>query len=86
MDETYFRPTRYRRIVTVDIETVSTDPNNPKGALDGLSCQIVCIGVLIDDGVRLTELAIAYEDEAKILTEFWASVQPEDLGDVKLLV
>lgn len=69
----------YRRIVALDIETVTLDPNVPKGALDALTGRIVCIGVLIDDGSTLKELAIASEDEAKILADFWSTVRPTDL-------
>jgi hypothetical protein len=69
----------YRRLVALDIETVSLDPNVPKGALDALTGRIVCICLLIDDGSTLKEVAIADEDEAKILTDFWSTVRPTDL-------
>ena len=42
-----------RRIATLDIETVSLDPNDPKGALDAMTGRIVCIGLLFDDGEKL---------------------------------
>jgi hypothetical protein len=71
--------TRYRRVVVLDIEAVSADLNVPRGALDGLSCRIVCVGLLIDDGEHLTEMAFADEDEAKILTGFWSNLRAEDL-------
>jgi DNA polymerase elongation subunit (family B) len=73
------QPTQYRRVVVVDIETVAVDPNLAKGALDALTGRIVCIGMLIDDGAQITELAIAEEDEAQILTKFWATIQPADV-------
>lgn len=79
MNEINLQATRYRRVVVVDIETVSTEPNIPKGALDGLTAQVICIGLMIDDGARLTELAIAHDDEFKVLTEFWATIQPTDV-------
>jgi hypothetical protein len=69
----------YRRIVALDIETVSLDPTVPKGALDALTGRIVCVCLLIDDGSTLNEVAIADEDEAKILTDFWSTVRPTDL-------
>ncbi len=69
----------YRRIVTLDIETVSLDRNLPKGALDALTGRIVCICLLIDDGSTLKEVAIAHEDEAKILADLWNTVRPTDL-------
>lgn len=73
------QPTQYRRTVVVDIETVALDPNLAKGALDALTGRIVCIGLLVDDGVQITWLAIAEEDEAQILTEFWATIHPTDV-------
>jgi len=79
MNESSQQATRYRRIVVLDIETVSADINVPRGALDGLSCRIVCVGLLIDDGEQLTQIAFADEDEAKILTGFWGSIRAEDL-------
>jgi predicted PolB exonuclease-like 3'-5' exonuclease len=79
MNELNQQATRYRRIVVIDIETISTDPYVPRGALDGLTAQVVCIGLVIDDGVRLTELAIVDEDESKVLKEFWGSLQPTDI-------
>jgi DNA polymerase elongation subunit (family B) len=79
MNEISLQATRYRRIAVVDIETISTEPSIPKGALDGLTAQVICIGLMIDDGVRLTERAIVHEDEFKVLTEFWATIQPTDV-------
>jgi DNA polymerase elongation subunit (family B) len=71
--------TKYRRTVVLDIETVSLDPNLAKGALDALIGRIVCVGMLIDDGAELSERAIASEDEAQIVTEFWNTIQPTDV-------
>jgi len=79
MNEISLQATRYRRIAVVDIETISTEPGVPKGALDGLTAQVICVGLMIDDGVRLTERAIVNEDEVKVLTEFWATIQPTDV-------
>ena len=79
MKEANLQPMQFRRITVLDIETVSLDPNLEKGALDALSGRIVCIAMLIDDGVRLTELAIAREDETQILTEFWSTIDPTDV-------
>ncbi|MGA2923277.1 MAG: ribonuclease H-like domain-containing protein [Candidatus Sulfotelmatobacter sp.] len=79
MHEANLESTQYRRTVVLDIETISIDPNLAKGALDALTGRIVCIGMLIDDGAQITELAIAEEDEAQILTKFWATIQPADV-------
>ena len=70
---------QYRRIVVVDIETVSLDPNLDKGALDALTGRIVCIGMLMDDGTCLKEVAIAGEDEVQILTKFWSTIKSTDV-------
>jgi|ERR1022692_2574377 DNA polymerase elongation subunit (family B) len=79
MNEANLQPTQYRRTVVLDIETVSLDPNLAKGALDALTGRIVCVGMLIDDGASLDEMAIACEDEAQILNEFWRTIHPTDV-------
>jgi predicted PolB exonuclease-like 3'-5' exonuclease len=79
MNETNQQSTQFRRTVVLDIETVALNSNLAKGALDALTGRIVCIGMLIDDGARLDEIAIAGEDEAQILTEFWNTIRPTDL-------
>src|ERR1019366_1436292 len=79
MNEANLQSTQYRRTVVLDIETVSLDPNLAKGALDALTGRIVCVGMLIDDGKILHEIAIAGEDEAQILTEFWGTIHPTDV-------
>lgn len=71
--------TQFRRTVVVDIETVTLDPNLVKGALDALTGRVVCVGMLIDDGAQLEELAITDENEANILTKFWATIRPTDV-------
>jgi len=79
MKENSLATNQFRRTVVVDIETVSVDPRIEKGALDALTGRIVCIGLLIDDGRNISETAIADEDEVKILTEFWDTIQPTDM-------
>lgn len=56
-----------RRIATLDIETVSLDPSDPKGALDAMFGRIACIGLLFDDGQRLTAAPICEADEKRML-------------------
>lgn len=68
-----------RRTVVLDIETVALDPNDEKGALDAISGRVVCIGMLIDDGQIVTEITLAYEDERRLVTEFWQTVAPSDV-------
>jgi len=69
----------FRRIVVVDIETVTLNPIEPKGALDALTGKIVCVGLLFDDGVTLTEKTIFHQDERRILEEFWEVIKPTDV-------
>jgi predicted PolB exonuclease-like 3'-5' exonuclease len=68
-----------KRTVTMDIETVSLDPADPKGALEAMTGRIVCIGMLFDDGTRLNPVVICDADERKILERFWASITDTDL-------
>jgi len=67
-----------KRTVTMDIETVSLDPADPKGALEAMTGRIVCIGMLFDDGTRLNPVVICDADERKILERFWASITDTD--------
>jgi DNA polymerase III epsilon subunit-like protein len=70
---------QFRRIVVADIETISLNPTEPKGALDALTGRIVCIGLLIDDGEQITERAIIEQDEKLILERFWEALRPTDV-------
>jgi predicted 3'-5' exonuclease similar to PolB exonuclease domain len=74
-----FPQSQSRRITTLDIETVSLDPADPKGALDAMFGRIVCIGLLFDDGQKLTPTAICEADEKRLLERFWASITDKDL-------
>jgi len=69
----------FRRIATLDIETVPLDPADSKGALDAITGRIVCAGMLFDDGERLTPNPICEIDERKLLERFWAALRPDDL-------
>ena len=66
------------RIITLDIETVSTT-QEPSGALEGRTGRIVGIGLLIDDMTRLEPIFISDADERKILERFWSIVTDSDL-------
>jgi DNA polymerase elongation subunit (family B) len=79
MSDANAEPTRFRRWVVLDIETVSTDPTLAKGALDPISGKIACVCLLIDDGATVNEIAIASENEAEILTRFWGALQSSDV-------
>jgi len=67
------------RVVAVDIETVTLDPANDKGALDALSGRVVCVAMLIDDGNLVSELALAGEDERRMIGEFWRVLGASDV-------
>lgn len=68
-----------RRVVVLDIETVSLDPTDEKGALDAMSGRVVCIGMLIDHGQMVSEIVLADEDERRLITHFWGTVAPGDV-------
>ena len=68
-----------RRIAVLDIETVSLDPTDPRGALDAMTGRVACIGLLIDDGHQVHQQPIADLDEKKLLERFWAALGETDL-------
>jgi hypothetical protein len=68
-----------RRIITLDIETASLDPRDPEGAFDAKVGRILCVGILIDDGMNLTPAPICDADERKLLERFWAALRPDDV-------
>lgn len=77
-----------KRIITLDIETISTDPQNPDGALGagrkgeavpGETSQIAIIGMLIEEGGRLKAVPIFGNDERKLLQTFWGMLRADDL-------
>jgi hypothetical protein len=68
-----------RRTVVLDIETVALDPADGKGALDAMTGRIVCIGMLIDDGRAVVEMAFAGEDERRIISDFWDEIRAGDV-------
>lgn len=72
-------PTPTRRFVYLDIETISTDPANAKGALTALSGRLACVCLLIDDGETVVEEAFIDTDEATILEQFWSAVRATDV-------
>jgi 3'-5' exonuclease len=77
-NEENFAATQFRRVVVLDIETVTLDPLNAKGALDALTGRIVCAGLLFDDGKSQVEQVILEEDESVLLTKLWNSLKPTD--------
>ena len=79
MKEESFLPTKYRRVVVLDIETVSLDVADLKGALDALSGRIVCAGLLFDEGDAISERVLLEEDESLLLSQIWSSLRPSDV-------
>jgi DNA polymerase III epsilon subunit-like protein len=67
------------RIVVLDIETVSLNPQDPEGCFDAMTGRIASIALLIDTGYDLTPVVIIDEDERKILQKFWATIGRDDL-------
>lgn len=72
------KPSPSRRNVVIDIETVSLDPADPKGALSAVTGRIVCVCMLIDDGNEIREVTLI-GDEVGILQNFWGRIQPNDV-------
>jgi hypothetical protein len=68
-----------RRTVVLDIETVSLDAADERGALDAMTGRVVCVAMLIDDGEAVTELIFAGENEQLVLAEFWGAIKANDL-------
>src|SRR5581483_9971709 len=79
MEKIKMRALSSRRLVVLDIETVSLNPVDPKGALDALNGRVVCIGTLIDDGENVVERTFTDRDERRLLSDFWDIIQPADL-------
>jgi 3'-5' exonuclease len=73
------KPTATRRNVFLDIETITQDQSDPKGALSGLTGQVVCICALIDDGRQITEHTLIERDESSLLRSFWSLVRDGDV-------
>lgn len=73
------KPTATRRNVFIDIETVTLDSKDDKGALSAVTGRIVCICLLIDDGSTIREEMLIDHDERTLLEAFWAEVKPHDV-------
>ena len=68
-----------KRTMVLDVETVSLNAADEKGALNAMTGRVVCIGMLIDDGTSATEIVVADDDEHRLITEFWRTVAPTDV-------
>jgi len=72
-------PTAARRNVFIDIETVSLDPEDSKGALSSLGGRVVCICLLFDDGKKIHEESLIGNDERFLLSSFWSLIGTGDI-------
>ncbi len=72
-------PSCNRRNIFVDIETVTLDVADPKGALSAATGRVVCICLLVDDGQNICEESFVDHDEAMIIRGFWEVVYPGDV-------
>jgi predicted PolB exonuclease-like 3'-5' exonuclease len=72
-------PNSSRRNIFIDIETVTLNQEDPKGALSAASGRIACVCLLIDDGETIIEESLADPDEARIITSFWNLVYAGDV-------
>ena len=70
---------QHSRLVVLDIETVTLDPSNDKGALDAMTGRVVCIGMLIDDENKASEVTLAGDNERQLITNFWGILAPGDV-------
>jgi hypothetical protein len=72
-------PPESKRTVVLEIQTVHGDqpqPDHSKSASAGI---IIAIGVIVDDGTRVTENSFCNAAEIDLLREFWLAVQPHDV-------
>jgi len=73
------KPTPSHRHIMFGIETVTTNPKNPKGPLSATSSRIACICLIIDDGNHITDACLTGSCEARILADFWDQIHPNDV-------
>ncbi len=72
-------PSCNRRNIFLDIETVTLDPADPKGALSAATGRVVCVCLLVDDGQTILEESFVDHDEATIIRSFWEVVYRGDV-------
>lgn len=78
MDLTFVPSTKHR-LVVLDIETLSLDESDDKGALDALRGRIVSIAMLFDDGKHISTTSMTMHDEHMLLEAFWSEILPTDV-------
>jgi DNA polymerase elongation subunit (family B) len=67
------------RTVVLDIETISLDDSDQKGALTATAGRIACICLLIADEHNIREVTLCQEDESQVLRDFWDELSPTDI-------
>ena len=70
-------PSASRRNVVLTMETSSNDSSGPEVSTTAKT-EYLCICLLIDDGVDLTEACFEGSDQAEVLGNFWQRVQAHD--------
>jgi Predicted 3'-5' exonuclease related to the exonuclease domain of PolB len=73
------KPSASRRNVVLNIETVTANPSDPRGTVSAYARRVVCISMLVDDGISIIEHSFVSLDEGSLLRQFWECVNPEDL-------
>jgi predicted PolB exonuclease-like 3'-5' exonuclease len=73
------KPSASRRNVVLNIETVTTNPSDPRGTVSAYARSVVCISMLVDDGTSIIEHSFVSLDEESMLRQFWERVNPKDL-------
>lgn len=63
----------------MDIETVTLDSAESKGALSAATGRVVCVCLLVDDGQTIVEESLVDQDEARIIRGFWEVVYQGDV-------
>ena len=72
-------PTESRRTVMLDIQTLYTEQPHPGRTRAAGTESIVCICIVIDDGIQVTEATLHNATEKDLLREFWQAVHPHDV-------
>lgn len=72
-------PTKARRTVMLEVQTIGTKPSHPESAACIDSLTVAEIYMLADNGIEVKETSFSGMAEANLLREFWESVQLNDL-------
>jgi hypothetical protein len=73
------KPSASRRNVVLNIEAAAINPSDPRGTVAAHTRSVVCISMLVDDGISIIEHSFVSLDEERLLRQFWGRVNPGDL-------